>query len=82
MNQKATINGIVSSRYGLLGRFPESVATRILEFLKDQPIRINALEGRPPRRWDGQKFLGYPPLKVLEIGSSYVIAEQFSARQQ
>ena len=82
MNQKATINGIVSSRYGLLGRFPESVATRILEFLKDQPISINALEGRPPRRRDGQKFVGYPPLKVLEIGSSYVIAEQFSARQQ
>jgi len=78
-NQSATISGIVSSSYGMLGRFPESVAHRILQILSEQPINIKALPGRMPTRWNGSEFIPYPKLKALEIGSSYVIAESYHA---
>jgi hypothetical protein len=79
MNQQATVAGISSSAYGLLGRFPESVAARILAALKGQPVRISALPGRMPKRWNGTEHVDYPKLQVLKVGSSYVIAEGFSA---
>jgi hypothetical protein len=79
LNQAATVSGIASSRYGKLGRFPESVASRIVHALVAQTIRINALPGRKPMRWNGSEFISYSALKVLEVGNSYVIAEQFSA---
>lgn len=79
LNQAATVSGIVSSHFGQLGRFPESVASRIMETLIGQPIRINALPGRMPKRWNGSEFISYPELKALEVGNSYIVAEQFSA---
>lgn len=79
LNQPATVSGVVSSRFGLLGRFPESLGLRIVEALAGQPIRINALPGRMPKRWNGSEFINYPSFKVLEVGDSYVIAEEFSA---
>ena len=79
LNQASTVGGIVNSRYGQLGRFPESIAARIIDALNGQPIRIKALPGRMPKRWNGTEFISYPALKALEIGKSYVIAEQFSA---
>lgn len=79
MNLRPTVHGIVSSAYGLLGRFPDAVAKCILTALKEQPIRVNALPGRMPKRWTGSEFVSYPALSALEIGESYVIAERFSA---
>lgn len=79
LNQKATIKGIVSSSYGILGRFPVSVASRIVDLLAGQPIRINILPEHMPKRWNGSEHISYPKLLVLNIGNSYVIAEQFSA---
>ena len=79
MNLRPTVTGIASSGYGLLGRFPDSVAKRIVGALKGHPISINALPGREPKRWTGSEFVSYPTLMVLEIGESYVIAERFSA---
>lgn len=75
----AAVNGIVSSNYGLLGHFPETLAMRILDALKDKPILTNALPSNLPKRWDGSQHVDYPPLQALEIGRSYVIAEQFNA---
>jgi hypothetical protein len=65
--------------YGLLGRFPESLAMRILEVLKNHPIVANASPGNFPKHWNGSQYVDYPPLQVLEIGQPYVIAEKFSA---
>jgi hypothetical protein len=79
MNEVPTMDGISSSQYGLLGRFPESLATRILSALKDRPINVQALPGRPPKHWNGSAYVDYQPLQVLEIGTSYVVAQQFSA---
>lgn len=79
MNAAPTISGISSSNYGLLGRFPESLAARILDALKDKPINANALPGHLPKRWNGSEHVDYQGLQTLEIGVSYVIAEQFSA---
>ncbi len=79
MNQAATVSGIVSSRFGLLGEFPASVASRIVEALADSSIRINALSGHMPKRWNGTEFVSFPVLAALEIGNCYVIAEKFIA---
>lgn len=78
-NQSAIISGIVSSRYGMLGRFPESVAERIVQLLSGHPINIKALPGRMPAHWNGSEFIPYPKLKALKIGSSYIIAESYHA---
>lgn len=79
MNGVATSKGIASSAYGLLGRFPQSVALRILESLADKAIEAHALQGWTPTKWNGKANAPYPPLQVLRIGTSYVIAEQFIA---
>jgi hypothetical protein len=79
LNQQAVASGIVSSRYGLLGRFPESIAARIVTALSGQPIRIRSLPTGMPKRWTGTEIIPYPKLAVLSIGESYVIAESFSA---
>lgn len=79
INAVPTISGIASSNFGLLGRFPESLAVRIIDALKDMPITTNALPGRFPKRWDGSKHVDYGQLQALEIGDSYVVAEQFNA---
>lgn len=81
MNGASTMNGICSSRYGLLGKFPESVAARILHALKDRAIRVNALPGHVPKQWNGSQYVDHRPLQALEIGASYVIAEAFGARR-
>ena len=81
INAAPAISGISSSNFGLLGRFPESLAARILDALKDKPITTNALPGRLPKRWDGSEYVDYGQLQALEIGRSYVVAEQFSARR-
>ena len=79
INLEATTNGIASSRYGMLGRFPEPVALRIIQILSGKPIDIKALPGRMPKHWNGIEFIPYPQLKALEIGTSYVIAESYHA---
>ena len=81
MNAAPTANAITNSEYGLLGRFPLTLATRILEALKDKPITTNALPGRLPKHWDGSQRAAYGQLWVLEFGGSYVVAEQLSARR-
>lgn len=80
LNQKATTSGIVSSGYGQLGCFPESLATHILKSLKGQPIQINALAGKTPKLWNGEEHVPYPKIQALQIGNSYIIAESFSVR--
>lgn len=79
MNGAATTKGIAGSEYGLLGRFPQSLAIRILASLADKAIAAHALTGWRPTKWNGEKHVSYPRLQVLSIGASYVIAEQFSA---
>ncbi|WP_283172905.1 hypothetical protein [Parathalassolituus penaei] len=79
LNQRATLEGIVSSKYGLLGRFPLSLAKRIEESFERLPIRVNVLDPRMPRCWTGTEFVPYPKLMVLELGNSFVIGEGFNA---
>jgi hypothetical protein len=79
LNQEPTLKGIVRSKYGKLGRFPKSLADKIVLALKDQPIRVNSIETGYPKKWTGAEFINYPSLVVLELGSSYVITEGFSA---
>ncbi len=80
INQRPTVTGIVGSCYGQLGRFPYSLAQKIINLTAPYPVRINAMPGREPKRWNGTEFLSYPPLTVLQTESSYIIANYFSAR--
>lgn len=79
MNDGPGIDGLVRSKYGLLGRFPASLADRIIDALKGKSILVNALPGHLPGRWDGARHIEYRDLQVLQIGASYVIAQQFTA---
>ena len=79
INLNPTVSGIVSSKHGKLGRYPKSVAERILDTLKSHPIQIKMLNENLPKQWAGSEFIVYPPLKVLVSGASYVIGEKFSA---
>jgi hypothetical protein len=79
INGSATVSGIVSSAYGLLGRFPQSLAANILAALRVQPIQAHALPGFMPGSWNGSEYQPYPALRALNIGGSYVIAERFTA---
>ena len=81
LNQKPTLNGIVGSKYGKLGRFPKPLAESIVLALEEQPIRVNSIETGLPKLWTGTEFIGYPSLTVFELGSSYVIGESFSAER-
>jgi hypothetical protein len=81
INAAPNINGICSSNFGLLGRFPKSLAERILDVLIDKPIKTSALPGGLPKRWDGSKHVDYGQLEAFEIGRSYVVAEQFTAHR-
>lgn len=82
INGKTVAHGICGSPYGLLGRFPASVASHILDALQDKPIQVNALAGLMPKRWNGTEHVPYSHLQALEIGQSYVIAERFNARRR
>ena len=80
LRSKQNTFAMASSAYGMLGRFPSSIAEAILLGLKGHPIRANPLPGTVPARWNGSEFKEYPPtISALEIGSSYVIAAGFSA---
>ncbi|MBC3766466.1 hypothetical protein [Neptunicella marina] len=82
LNQSPELKGIVSSKYGKLGRFPESLAIKIMKALEAKPIRINALDQGVPKKWNGSEFVSYSQnLQVLELGTSYIIGERFSAER-
>lgn len=80
INQQASSKGICSSKYGILGRFPLSVANEITGLLNGKDITVNLLEPRPPKYWDGAQHCEYPGnIEVLIIGNSYVIGTNFNA---
>ncbi|MGP9802466.1 hypothetical protein [Rheinheimera sp. NSM] len=53
INQQASSQGICSSKYGILGRFPLSVANEITRQLEGKDISVNLLEPRSPKYRDG-----------------------------
>ncbi|OAJ92790.1 hypothetical protein [Vibrio bivalvicida] len=79
LNQKPTVNGIVKTKFGTLGRFPKSLADKITQELSALPINIKPIEVGPPKHWTGSEFISYQSLSVFELGNSYVIAESFAA---
>jgi hypothetical protein len=79
INAVPTLSAIVSAQFGLLGRFPESLAARILDALQDKPIKAQALAGYLPQHWNGSEHVAYQDLLALELDRSYVLAHGFSA---
>ncbi|NOV32414.1 hypothetical protein [Methylomonas sp. ZR1] len=82
LNQQLSSKGICSSKYGILGRFPERIAKKLLSDLADHDIKAKMLEGFSPKYWTGSVYIPYPTnIKALSIGSSYIIGTKFSANQ-
>ncbi|MCC3305532.1 hypothetical protein [Sneathiella sp. HT1-7] len=79
INQEPTVHGIVSSSFGLLGRFPETIASAIINALEKKSIRLSPLNKSTPKLWTGSEYVDYPKLEVLEIGNSYIIGTEFNA---
>ena len=80
INQQASSQGICSSKYGILGRFPVTVANEIVRQLEAKEMSVNLLEPRSPKYWDGAQHCEYPEnIEVLIIGDSYVVGTNFSA---
>lgn len=81
LNQSPRICNIVSSKYGNLGRFPNTLAQLLMRKLESHPISINALPTGLPKKWIWKEVIYYPQLQVLDIGECYVIAEDFFAKR-
>ena len=64
--------------HGLLGRFPNSVVSRILKELADSPITPVVLNERAPAFWDGAAWVNYAETaEALIFGSCFVVGEGF-----
>jgi hypothetical protein len=64
--------------HGLLGRFPHSVARRILSQFSGLPIEPVLLNEMPSRYWDGGGWVEYSAqTEVFVFGGSFVIGEGF-----
>lgn len=82
LNLQPTSNGICSSKHGILGRFPERIAKKVVNELATYDIKAKILEGFSPKYWTGSEHLPYPSnIRALSIGSSYVIGAEFSANR-
>jgi hypothetical protein len=65
--------------HGLLGRFPGSVASAILDALPSDLVSVQALNRRPPSYWDGAEHRPYPStLEILTFGNSHVVGAGFT----
>jgi len=68
---------------GLLAQGSKKLMERYADCLRQNGLDFTIIGEQPPRYWDGKQFiLGDADLKVLFLGSTYVIAKYFSFRQQ
>lgn len=82
LNLQPSSKGICSSKYGILGRFPERVARKVVSDLAAHNIKAKTLDGFSPKYWTDNEHLPYPTsIRVLSIGSSYVIGANFCANR-
>ena len=80
LNTNLPFYSICGSEYGVLGKFPLTVANEIVAALSEKPISINFLSQHAPLYWNGKEYIEYPEsLEVLIIGNSYIIGSGFSA---
>ena len=65
--------------YGLLGRFPTSIASAILDALPPDLVSAQTLNPRLPSYWDGAAHRPYPnTLEILAFGNSHVVGDGFT----
>ena len=79
LNLEPKTSGIVGSQFGMLGRFPEPIARKIMEVLNKKPIRLCSINNRIPKRRTGSEYVDYAKLKAFEFRSSYIIGTDFNA---
>lgn len=82
LNLQLSSKGICSEKYGILGRFPERIAKKVLADLEGHSIKAKMLKGFSPKYWTDRGYVPYPAnIKALSIGSSYVIGGEFNAKR-
>jgi hypothetical protein len=69
--------------YGLFGTGPEILVTAYEKILKQHGLTTSTPTPSPPKYWDGTAWAAEtPPLAVLILGESYVVAKEFKAQDQ
>jgi len=82
LNTIPSAYSICRSEFGILGKFPLSVANELIEVLSNKPISLNFLPQRIPKYWNGNEHTEYPKnLEVLIIENSFIIGTGFSAER-
>ena len=62
--------------YGLLGRFPRSVASAIVDAIPSDSLSVRVLNPRLPKYQDGNEHKPYPStLEIFTFGKTYVIGD-------
>lgn len=71
---------LLAASSGQLAAGPVSLMQAYAEVLTEHGVRSSMLPPHPPRRWDGERWVGPASrLHALVFGTSYVVAERFDA---
>jgi len=62
---------------GLLARGPKKLMEKYAACLKKNGLNFSFLDETPPGHWYGQQFIPEKELKILLMGDTYLIAEDF-----
>lgn len=77
-----TLSQLLAASSGQLASGPVSLMEAYLRVLSEQNIRSSLLPSRPPKFWDGEKWVVSDiPLQALVLESSYVVAQRFDAQK-
>jgi hypothetical protein len=76
------LSPLLAASSGQLASGPVSLMEAYSSVLGEYGVRSSMLPSRPPKFWDGEKWLvSSIPLRALVFESSYVVAERFDAQK-
>jgi hypothetical protein len=76
------LSQLLAASSGQLASGPVSLLEAYSRVLGEHGIRSSMLPSRPPKFWDGEKWVvSSSPLRALIFESSYVVAERFDAQK-
>ncbi len=74
------VSPLLRASSGKLASGPESLMNAFANVLDEHGIRFSILPPRPPKYWDGEKWINQTTsLHALVFETSYVVAERFEA---
>lgn len=78
-----TLSQLLAASSGKLASGPVSLMKAYSHILNEHGVRSSLLPGRPPKFWDGEKWVvSNIPLQALILGNSYFVAEKYDAQKE